>query len=133
MTRLLSMLLSSLLLLQSLHLSVSDLVQLDELLEHAAYHQDEFGDSFLTFLDKHYGSQKEDHERNHQEEKHEHEKLPFQQLPNQVLSHTHLFIGQRFFWDTPQPRKESQSHQYYYLLQTSGVFSPGVFQPPRHA
>ena len=133
MMRLLSILLSSLLLLQSLHLSVSDLAQLDELLEHANYHQKEFGDSFLTFLDKHYGSQKADHEKNQQEEKHDHEQLPFQQLPNQVLSQTHFFISQHFNWDTPKERKEAQSHQYHYLLQTSGIFSGGVFQPPRHA
>lgn len=131
MTRLFSLLLSSLILLQSAHVAVSDLVQLDELLEHAAYHQKAFGDSFLTFLDKHYGSQKAAHEKKHQEERHDHEELPFQQVPNQVLSQTHFFIGQRFSWDSPQPRKESQSHQYYYLLQSSGLFAGGVFQPPR--
>ncbi len=131
MSQIISMLLSTLLLLQSAHLSVKDLAQLDDLLEHAAYHQQTFGDSFLTFLDKHYGSQKADHEKNHQEEQHDHEKLPFQQVPNQVLSQTHFFISQHFIWDTPLERKESQSHKYHYLLQTSGVFSAGVFQPPR--
>jgi hypothetical protein len=131
MARLISILLSSLLLLQSLHLSAEDLVQLDELLEHATYHREAFGDSFLTFLDKHYGSQKADHDKNQQEEKHDHEQLPFQQLPNQLLSHTLFFMGQRFVWDSPQERKESQSHQYHYLLQSSGIFSGGVFQPPR--
>ncbi len=133
MTRLLSIVLSSLLLLQSLHLSVTDLVQLDELLEHASYHRQAFGDSFLTFLDKHYGSQKADHEKNHQEEQHDHEQLPFQQVPHQLLGQTHFLISQRFLWNTPQEAKETQMHQYHYLLQASGIFSGSVFQPPRQA
>jgi ABC-type Zn2+ transport system substrate-binding protein/surface adhesin len=133
MTRLLSIMLSSLLLLQSLHLSVADLVQLDELLEHASYHRQEFGDSFLTFLEKHYGDLKADHEKNQQEERHDHEQLPFQQLPHQLLGQTHFIIGQRFHWNTPQEGKETQLHQYYYLLQASGIFSGSIFQPPRQA
>jgi hypothetical protein len=52
-----AILLASLMLLQSLHISVSDLVQMDELLEHARYHKQQFGDDFISFISKHYGAE----------------------------------------------------------------------------
>ena len=53
MTRAFSILLSLMLLLQSVHISFADLARLDELAAHARYHQQQFGDNFLTFLSKH--------------------------------------------------------------------------------
>lgn len=127
MMRIASILLSGLLLLQSLHLPVPDLAQLDELLEHARYHQQQYGDSFLTFLAKHYGDQKSEHQQEHQE----HEQLPFQHLPQQLLSPSPFFLAQRHI-DLGLPEsRETQSHSFYYRLRSAGLFEGGVFQPPR--
>ena len=133
MLRLSAILLSGLMLLQSLHLGMADLAQLDELLEHARYHQEQYGDSFLTFLSKHYGEQKEQHQQDHREEQPEHEELPFQQVPNQVSGHLHWYLAQRFHWDGILENEESQSHLYYYLHGSPNLFTDGVFQPPRQA
>ena len=133
MLRLTTILLSSLMLLQSIHLGIADLVQLDELMEHARFHKQEYGDSFLTFLAKHYGDQKQDHEREHQDEQPEHEQLPFQQLPQHLMGHTHYFLAQRFTWKTLPEDQESQLHLFYYHLVSPGIFAEGIFQPPRHS
>ena len=133
MLRLTSILLSSLMLLQSLHLGIRDLVQLDELMEHARFHRQQYGDSFLTFLAKHYGDQKEDHDREQWEEQHEHEQLPFQQHLQQLLGHTHYFLAHNFIWNSLPDYQESQMHLFYYHLRSPRIFEDGVFQPPRHS
>ena len=127
------MMLSLLLLLQSAHVSLADLAGLDELMEHARYHQQEFGDNFLTFLSKHYGDQKADHSQKHQEEKQQHEQLPFQQL-------AHLMGVNAFMLRQPvlelvlplDPSGDSRPDFYYFRPAYSG-FQSGIFQPPRQA
>lgn len=123
-----SILLSGLLLLQSMFLGLPDLAQLGELMEHAQYHQQQYGDSFLTFLEKHYGDQKSEHQQEHDG----HEQLPFQHSPQQFLSHTHYYLSQRMDWNGFPLAQKSESPIFHYLLGSPGVFERGVFQPPRH-
>ena len=131
MIRLTSILLSSLMLLQSLHFGVSDLTQLDELLEHASYHQQQFGDSFLSFLSKHYGDQKEKHQQDHREEQPDHEQLPFQQIPQHISGHSQFYMPGRLHWESLQDNGETQSHNFFYLSGSPVVHTDGIFQPPR--
>ncbi len=133
MIRLTSILLSSLMLLQSLHLGVSDVLQLDELLEHARYHQQEFGDSFLTFLSKHYGDQKKQHQQDPHDGRPDHEQLPFQHIPQQISGHLHFYVPGRLGWDSLPESPESQFHIFHYLSGSPDVYSGGIFQPPRMA
>jgi hypothetical protein len=133
MNRLVATLLSAFLLLQSLPMGPGDLAQLDELLEHARYHKEQFGDSFLTFLDKHYGDLKESHESNHQEERQQHEQLPFQKLSLQAFPQTCFLPGERFEWNTPEETPETASPLTATPLRLSDIYIGGVFQPPRGA
>lgn len=133
MTRLAAIVLSALLLLQGLPMGTGDLARLDELLEHARYHKEQFGDSFLTFLDKHYGDLKEDHDRSHQEERQQHEQLPFQQGPTQAFAQTCFLPGERFEWNTPEETPDTVSPPAYSAPALSSVCLGGVFQPPRGA
>jgi hypothetical protein len=122
-----------LLLLQSLRIGFSDLIQLDELLEHAAYHQEQFGDSFLTFLSKHYGSLKEDHNQQHGEEKPQHEQLPFQQLSH--FSGVQIVLQRQTGFDlylTADDSASGSANFYYFLADATG-FKSGIFQPPKQA
>lgn len=132
MTRLVSIVLSLTVLLQGLHLSFSDMVQLDELLEHARYHEQQFGDNFITFLSKHYGEQKEDHNRQHSEEKEQHEQLPFQHSPQ--LCGTYTFIAKQ---SVPElevfPEISEGKAVFHYLPLGSASYESGIFQPPRRA
>ncbi|WP_426431749.1 hypothetical protein ACPX19_04500 [Winogradskyella sp. HB-48] len=78
MSRLITILFSGLILIQSFQIGMEDLMQLDELFEHAQFHKQEYGDNFFVFLSKHYGGLKAEHSTNHKEEQSDHEKLPFQ-------------------------------------------------------
>ena len=78
MSRCIYLVLSSLILLQSLNIHLNDLVEIDALIEHYGYHNKTYGDTFLEFVSKHYGELKTEHNQKHQEEQSDHEKLPFQ-------------------------------------------------------
>ncbi len=127
------MMLSLLLLLQSAHITLTDLAGLDELMEHARYHQQAFGDNFITFLSKHYGDQKEDHAQKHQEEKPQHEQLPFQQMTHMMGINAFVLRQPVLDWVLPpDPSGDPQPNFYYFRPGYSG-FQSGIFQPPRQA
>lgn len=133
MLRLASILLAPLLLLQSLRINFSDLVQVDELLEHARYHKEQFGDNFVTFLSKHYGSLKEDHAKKHGEERPQHEQLPFQQISH--FAGIQIVLLRQSGFDLNFPVDVSiigKPHFYYFLVDSAG-FKSGIFQPPKQA
>jgi hypothetical protein len=126
----LSILLSVTLLVQSMHLTFRDLVQLDELLEHAQYHKEQFGDNFAIFLSKHYGDQKKEHHQKHHEEREQHEKLPFQHSCTHVLT---LIVRLPSF-ELPSPSESLRDKDsFYYQRSSSELYSKGIFQPPKAA
>lgn len=133
MMRAFSIVLSLLLLLQSVHISFADLVRFDELVEHARYHQQQFGDNFLTFLSKHYGTQKEDHAQKHSEEKPQHEQLPFQHQAHMMGSYA--FMLRQPLTELVFPLDQSADYQpnFHYFRPGSTGFRSGIFQPPRQA
>lgn len=125
-----AILLASLMLLQSLHISVSDLVQMDELLEHARYHKQQFGDDFISFISKHYGAEKQEHDQQHQEERPQHDQLPFQQLLQSGIVHTFFFTDSMQVLIPPTGESKNQPADHYLPSRGSG-FQSGIFQPPR--
>ena len=133
MTRAISLFLSLLLLLQSARISFADLVQFDELIEHARYHQQQFGDNFLTFLSKHYGSRKEDHSQKHREEKPQHEQLPFQQLAHMMGAYAFTLRQPLPELVFPPDNSGDRQPDFFYFRPGSTGFRSGVFQPPRQA
>ncbi|NNJ88214.1 MAG: hypothetical protein HKP53_02320 [Eudoraea sp.] len=132
MTKLLSILASLLILIQSFNISFGDIIQLDELLEHATFHKEQYGDNLFVFISKHYGELKEDHHNNHEEEHEEHENLPFQ---NNTCTH-HLVNALVLFPNViSRERTELSSKKrngFYYLISDSAGHQSGIFQPPRH-
>ncbi|MEZ2413908.1 hypothetical protein ACA086_03015 [Muriicola sp. E247] len=121
-----------LILFQSFNISLGELAQLDEFLEHASFHKEQYGDSLLVFISKHYGELKGEHEKNHQEEQKEHENLPFQ---NHSCTH-HLVnafvIVTNFLPDEKIEVSTEKAENFYYLQSDSSGFASGIFQPPRH-
>ena len=133
MMRAFSIVLSLLLLLQSVHIAVADLARFDELVEHARYHQQQFGDNFLTFLSKHYGSQREEHSQKHREEKPQHEQLPFQHQAHMMGSYA--FMPRQPLPELVFPTDHPADHEpnFHYFRPGSSGFRSGIFQPPRLA
>lgn len=130
MSKIFSIVLSSVILLQSLGIHYDDIVQMDNLIQHAEFHNDRYGDNIIVFLSKHYGELKADHQREHQEEKEDHEKLPFN-------DHSHITSVTAFVLDafsTELNQLELSDYHppvFHYQAPSSSVHSEGILQPPR--
>ena len=53
MSSIFSILLSFVILVQGFGLHVNDIAQLDEFIEHAEYHSEQYGDNVIVFISKH--------------------------------------------------------------------------------
>ena len=132
MLRLFSISLSMLIFLQSINIHFKDLVELGALVEHYQFHKETYSDNFLSFVSKHYGEDKTQHNQQHEEEQEEHEGLPFQHQ-----SHcSHLVV----FMVSPKPMLESRaeipastSGNFHYDMSYSQIWEDGLFQPPKQA
>lgn len=132
MNRLITILFSGLILIQSFQIGIEDLMQLDELFEHAQFHKQEYGDDFFVFLSKHYGDLKANHSQNHKEEQGEHEKLPFQCQGHTivilaVLESTDFEASNQI--DVPLSSKATFHYSNLYSL----LNKEELLQPPRFA
>jgi hypothetical protein len=124
--------LSFLVFFQSAGLGMSDIFLLGRFVEHAQYHSENYGDDFLTFFEKHYGSLKTDHQKNHKEEEQEHQELPFQHIScHHVLTDVVLVP-----FEIPIVKVEinkKQLHAFHYQNLYSSLEKFSIFQPPKFA
>ncbi|WP_299337860.1 hypothetical protein [uncultured Psychroserpens sp.] len=132
MSKLVAILLSSLVLVQSLRIDYDDIAQLDELIEHAQFHQAEYGDNFLVFISKHYGELKDEHSQNHQEEKTDHEQLPFQCQDHMVVITAFVIQAHSSELEVIE-LFEMKDSNFYYRSSLSTLHKKGLFQPPIYA
>lgn len=104
---------------------VYELGKLDNLIEHARLHAEEYGDSIISFLAKHYGNQKEAHASEHEE----HDKLPLHHLQTM-----HIQIVFADYGDWPLNLSplagEGQAVHAFYQEPVSRLFANHIFQPP---
>ncbi|WP_139855681.1 hypothetical protein [Aequorivita sinensis] len=117
---------SFLLAFQSVGIGIQDIFLIGKLVQHAEYHSENYGDDFFTFVQKHYGIEKE----NHQEP--EHEELPFQHISCQHVLTDVVIIS----LDITLPKVEiniPQSHKFYYQNLYSSLEKISIFQPPKFA
>ena len=131
-TKLFSIAISFLLLFQSVNISIADLVQFDELIEHAQFHNEQYGDSFLVFVSKHYGELKAEHSKKHQEEKGDHEELPFNHNSCTHVTSTTAYVLNKVKAEIKGLYfSETTEANFYYQGHTSSLHAFGFFQPPR--
>ena len=121
---------SILILFQSFGVHTDDILQIDDLIQHANYHNEQYGDNVITFISKHYGKLKADHDKDHKEEKEEHEQLPFQHQSCSA-AFTGIILN-----TTKEELKnfdfiEFKKHNFYYQSPSSSLHLEGLFQPPR--
>lgn len=132
MLKITSIAISFLILVQSFNIHFNDILELDELIEHAQFHADEHGDNFLVFISKHYGELKAEHSKNHQEEQEEHDQLPFQHQ-GQTASLYAFVLNQ-----APENTFEialslERNTNFFYQASYHSLDQEGLFQPPRQA
>ncbi|PIE48569.1 MAG: hypothetical protein CSA39_07110 [Flavobacteriales bacterium] len=128
LNKLMAILLSFFILLQLVDFGFEQMVKIKTLIEHAAYHNEVYGDSFIAFLKEHYAG-----ETLHTADKHhEHEKLPFKGS-HQSCHHTNTTYVFTTFNIQITISCTTTSNIFHYQESVS-VFEPmDIFQPPKHA
>lgn len=119
-------------LVQSVNFSFDDVLQLDELIEHAQFHEQEHGDDFFIFLSKHYGELKAEHSKKHQEEQKDHEQLPFQ-CQNHISTFTAFVMQLSLIESDDLDLTEGVETNFYYQLSFSSLHKKGLLEPPKRS
>lgn len=129
MPKLVSIAFSFLILFQSFNITFEDFARFGVLLDHAEYHQEQYGDSFFEFIAEHYGDSTFHPSSNHKE----HEDLPFKEHHNTCVHSATVFtittqdyqISYEAFFEIPV--------NFFYQDSISLFEKPAVFQPPKLA
>ena len=132
MSKLFSILLSLLLLVQSFNLDMVDVAQLDDFLTHAQFHKQKYGDNLLVFISKHYGELKKQHDLEHSEEKQDHEELPFNHQTCSHFSTAFVIIGADILVLKTAPAADTSSN-FFYQESNYPIQNSDIFQPPKVA
>ena len=132
MAKIFSISLSFLVLFQSFNVNLGDLTHIDELLEHAEFHAEKYGDNFLVFISKHYGELQEEHSQENQEEKKKHDELPF---THHCCSHvfTAYVINKIQIPILKKGPVADYTSNFYYLDNYASFEKFDIFQPPKLA
>lgn len=126
-TKLFSILLSSIILIQSFNIHFNDFCKLNELVEHIQYHADNYGDDIFTFFSKHYGELREKHNENHQKE--DHNQLPFDH--DYSINHVTVYILQKIKITQISKIYTSKKSKFFYQENYSSLDETDIFQPPK--
>jgi ABC-type Zn2+ transport system substrate-binding protein/surface adhesin len=119
--------LAILILFQGMFAYIDISFELEEIHEDFIVHQAKYADDFTTFLSKHFGDLKEEHQAQHQEEHQEHKHH------NEMELNTHF----DYFIDNLAisiPKKiiiSTQEANYYYQDLFSNFEKQKIFQPPQ--
>ena len=126
----LSILLSLLVLLQGLNLHLKDVLELSALMEHLEMHQSSYGDDLYTFLEKHYGTQMSEHDREGHGEGRQHDGLPFKERAS-CISGIHLVILPGSLDRNEVSELLPESPSFHYTEDYSFLNPADICQPPR--
>ncbi len=125
-----SILLSALVLMQGLNLHLQDILELGALVEHMEYHQSSYGDDLYSFLEKHYGTKKTEHDGEEHQNGENHEKLPFKDKACHSSSSNMIVLTgspmRNLTSDCILPRSSFHYQESYSFLDQTDIF-----QPPR--
>ncbi|MCX2720125.1 hypothetical protein [Lentiprolixibacter aurantiacus] len=127
-----SFFLALLLLFQGMFWNLEDASRIGVLIEHAKFHSEAYGDSFMEFLSKHYGEFHQEQDQRHQEEQSQHENLPLQ-------NHSYvLVVADITYMTTHYPLQHSVAGNntlpnFHYQINYASLTCSEIFQPPRLA
>lgn len=128
MNKVLAFTYSFLILIQSFNINLEDFSKISALVEHAQYHKEKYGDTFLEFLVEHYGDDREEHENSHTE----HEDLPFNDS-HHMCSHINTsFLSVVNTFDFKYQEYIEIPVNFYYKDMFTAFEKTSVFQPPKH-
>ncbi len=125
-----SLLLSFSILIQGLNFHLSDMIELQVLLNHLKEHQASYGDDVFTFFEKHYGDLRQEHDQEKHKGSSEHEKLPFKHKVCH-LNMSILINSLNRQEQNPDPVPIASVQNYFYLDNYSFLDQTDIFQPPK--
>lgn len=129
MNKLVAFTYSFLILFQSFNIGLEDISKFSALMEHAAYHNEMYGDNFVQFIAEHYGEAKDQHHNEHDE----HQDLPFKDS-HQFCSHISTpFISPTVAFELEAQDFISIPFNFYYSDSHTNFEKSSIFQPPKHA
>lgn len=129
MSRYVAIFYAFMMLFQSFNISFEDVSKLSTLFEHAAFHQEAYGDSFFDFMTEHYGLASLELGDEHSE----HEDLPFKHDHKTCCHVNTSFILQNFDFVTTSTSFVEIPCNFFYKEPISLFEKPSVFQPPKQA
>ena len=129
MSKIIAILYSSLILVQSFNIGFEDVSKLSTLLTHANYHQEAYGDTFFDFIEEHYGYSSFIHGEDHKE----HEELPFKHNHQTCLDIHSLFTLNTTNFNVEYPHFTEIPLNFFYKESNSLFEKPSFFQPPKLA
>ena len=103
---------------------------MDALLEHAKFHEEQYGDGFASFMAKHYGDQKEEHQKEHRD--HGHDQLPFQHCGQLLVQSALIFTKTIAILPILVFSEFWQNNFFYQQIYNSQLINV-LLQPPRIA
>ena len=117
-------------LFQSMNIHVEDFESIKDFFEHAQIHKEKYGDSFITFLEKHYGNLKEAHKKEHQKEGENHHHSPINHDCSSQLPVDLAF--EDFQIKIPKISIEIENQTNFCYKDLFSTFEKQkIFQPPR--
>lgn len=103
---------------------MEDIVKIPDLLEHYQEHQVKYGDGFISFLNKHYGSEKEDHKS----EDSDHEDLPFHHTHHTCID---LKVDAPIAFYLKGLHSTQSKHYFVYKDPITSRTTHSIHQPPK--
>lgn len=129
MQKVFAILSSILILLQSFNINVEDISKLNVLFEHAKFHQETYGDSFLEFILEHYGTCGDEISTDHKE----HDDLPFKHNHQTYSQSNSVFVLSTFIYQFQNTDFYKIPFNFFYKDSHSFFEKSSVFQPPKTA
>lgn len=113
-------------LMQSVHMGVEDIAKIPELMEHYQEHQEKYDDGLISFINKHYGADKEKHES---QERDEHHDLPFHHSHHVCID---MKVDLPYVAVEPGPKKTVSKDYFVYRAPRTVSRTNSILQPPKH-
>ena len=114
---------------QSFNVHLIDVMKLQNLMEHIAFHEATYGDDIFSFISKHYGLEMAEHNQQ-KENSEEHQQLPFNH--GVLLDAGHLFVCEVFVESLDlSVAPDAQERDFFYYNFYSFLGNSDIFQPPR--
>lgn len=129
MTKVFSIIFANIILFQSFNIGFDDFSRLNTLLEHAAFHQENYGDSFFEFLAEHYSEEIKSDSIKHEE----HENLPFKHDQQSAQHSPTIFMFHTTAIELKEYMTVDAPKTFFYKESYSLFEKHAVFQPPKLA